>query len=167
MDNDFSLTIMLSVMDCKIIARPNNSLSPENSLKLMVILAVIAFVIALGFTHVGAWLVLPFAGVELAAFGYAFYYIYLHSGDFESIAIEEDKIIIEKRNFKETSITVFQRYWTKVHVRDVTNKKGFVGKCGLFISSHGKEVEFGQYFIDDEQRVTLARELKQKLKSIN
>ncbi len=158
---------MLLVMDCKIVARPNNSLSPENSLKLMVLLAIIALVIALGFTHIGAWLVLPFAGLELAAFAYAFYYIYLHSSDYESIAIEDDKIIVEKRNFKETSITEFQRYWTQVHVRDVINNKSLASKNGLFISSRGKEIEFGKYFIDDEQRVTLARELKQKLQSIH
>ncbi len=158
---------MLSVMDYKIVARPNNSLSPENSLKLMVILAIIATVIALGFAKAGAWLVLPFAGLEIAAFGYAFYYIYLHSSDFESIAIEDDKIIVEKRSFKQTSITEFQRCWTQVHVRNVSNIKGFVGKSGLFIGSHGKEVEFGRYFIDDEQRVILARELKKKLKSIH
>ncbi len=157
---------MLSIMDSKIVARPNNSLSPENSLKLMVVLAIIAFVVAIGFTHAGAWLVLPFAGLELAAFAYAFYYIYQHSNDYESIAIEDDKIIVEKRNFKETSITEFRRYWTQVHVRDVNNNKGLISKNGLFISSRGNEVEFGKYFIDDEQRVTLARELKQKLQSI-
>ncbi|MES2500348.1 MAG: DUF2244 domain-containing protein [Pseudomonadota bacterium] len=157
---------MLSILDCKIIARPNNSLSPENSLKLIVVLAIIAFMVALGFTHVGAWLVLPFAGLELLAFSYAFYYVYLHSSDFESIAIEEDKIIVEKRSFKKTSVTEFQRYWTQVNVRNIRGK-GSVGKSGLFISSHGKEVEFGKHFINDEQRVALARELKQKLKSIN
>ncbi len=154
-------------MDCKIVARPNNSLSPENSLKLMVVLATIALIVAIGFTHAGAWLVLPFAGLELATFAYAFYYIYQHSSDYESIAIEDDKIIVEKRSFKETSIIEFQRYWTQVHVRDVTNNKGLISKNGLFISSRGKEVEFGKYFIDDEQRVTLARELKQKLQSIH
>lgn len=153
-------------MDCKIVARPNSSLSPENSLKLMVVLAIIAFVVALGFTHIGAWLVLPFAGLELAAFAYAFHYIYRHSSDFESIAIEDDKIIVEKRNFKETSTTEFQRYWTQVQVRDVANK-GLISKNGLFISSRGKELEFGKYFLDDEQRITLASELKQKLQSIH
>ncbi|WP_235272729.1 DUF2244 domain-containing protein [Methylotenera versatilis] len=154
-------------MDCKIIARPNNSLSPENSLKLMVVLAIVAFVVALGFAHVGAWLVLPFAGLELAAFAYAFYYVYLHSSDFESIAIDGDRVIIEKRSFRETSVTEFQRYWMQVHVRNIGRGKGVVSKSGLFIGSHGKEVEFGKHFINDEQRVALAHELKQKLKSIN
>ena len=157
---------MLQVMDYKIIARPNNSLSPENSLKLIVVLAIVALVIAIGFTHIGAWLVLPFAGLELAAFAYAFYYIYLHSTDFESIAIEHDKIIVEKRNFRETSVTEFQRHWIQVSVRNVSGKN-VVSKSGLFIGSHGKEVEFGKYFINDEQRAVLARELKQKLKSIH
>lgn len=154
-------------MDCKIIARPNNSLSPENSLKLMVVLAIVAFVVALGFAHVGAWLVLPFAGLELAAFAYAFYYVYLHSSDFESIAIDGDRVIVEKRSFRETSVTEFQRYWMQVHVRNIGRGKGVVSKSGLFIGSHGKEVEFGKHFINDEQRVALAHELKQKLKSIN
>lgn len=154
-------------MDCKIIARPNNSLSPENSLKLMVVLAIVSFVVALGFAHAGAWLVLPFAGLELAAFAYAFYYVYLHSSDFESIAIDGDRVIIEKRSFRETSVTEFQRYWMQVHVRNIGRGKGVVSKSGLFIGSHGKEVEFGKHFINDEQRVALAHELKQKLKSIN
>lgn len=156
---------MLSIMDCKIIARPNNSLSPEGSLKLVVVLAIIAFVVALSFVHIGAWLVLPFAGLELAAFSYAFYYVYLHSGDFESIAIEDDRIIVEKRSFREISVTEFQRYWTQVSVRHIAGSKGIVSKNALFISSHGKEIEFGKHFINDEQRLELANTLKQKLKN--
>ena len=53
---------MLSVFDYKIIARPNNSLTSEGVYKLLAILAVIALIVAVGFTHIGAWLVLPFAG---------------------------------------------------------------------------------------------------------
>lgn len=158
---------MLSIMDCKIIARPNNSLSPRNSVKLMMVLAAVTFVVALGFMHVGAWLVLPFAGLELAAFAYALYYIYLHSSDYESILIDSERVIVEKRNFREISVTEFQRYWTQVYVRNIGGSKGVINKNGLFIGSHGKEVEFGKHFINDEQRVALAHELKQKLKSIN
>lgn len=154
-------------MDCKIIARPNNSLSPENSLRLMLVLAIVTLIIALSFVHAGAWLVLPFAGLELAAFAYAFYHVYRHSNDFESIFIEDDRVIVEKRSYRKASIIEFQRYWTQVCVRNIDGDKGVFGKCGLFISSHGKEVEFGKHFISDEQRVALAHELKQKLKSIN
>ena len=151
----------------KIIARPNNSLSVEDSVKLLAALAGIALVVALGFLHIGAWLVLPFAGLEIMAFAYAFHTVYLHADDFESITIENDRVVVEKRNVKEITTTVFQRYWAQVNVRDVAMIKGSNGKCGLFISSHGNEVEFGRNFINDEQRSQLARDLRQKLRNIN
>lgn len=154
-------------MAYKIIARPNNSLSPEGSVKLLAAIIVVVLLVALAFTHMGAWLVLPFAGLEIAAFAYTFYYIYLHSGDFESITIEDDNVVIEKRNYKESTTVVFQRYWAQVSVREVNGKKGVNGKSGLFISSHGKEVEFGRNFINDGQRTLLARELRQKIKDIH
>ncbi|HEY0562929.1 MAG TPA: DUF2244 domain-containing protein [Methylophilus sp.] len=153
---------MLSVLDYKIIARPNHSLSTEGALKLLVILGLLAFIVAVGFAKAGAWLVMPFAGLELVAFAFAFHYIHAHSTDFESIAIDGDTVTVEKVSRQESTTTVFQRYWTQVVV-----KKSLSGKNGLFISSHGKEVEFGQHFIDDEQRYALMQELKRKLKNIN
>ncbi len=156
----------VSDLGYKIIARRNNSLSPEASVKVLAVLIVTVLLVALGFTRTGAWLVLPFAGLEIVAFAYAFYYIYLHSDDFESITIEDDRVVVEKRNYKEFTTTVFQRYWAQVNVRGVVSGKGATGKSGLFISSHGKEVEFGRNFINDEQRTLLARELRQKLRNI-
>jgi uncharacterized membrane protein len=153
---------MLSVLDYKIIARPNNSLSSEGVLKLLVILGIIALIIALGFTQIGAWLVLPFAGLEILAFAVAFYYIRLHASDFESITIDGDEVLVEKRYSKHLSSAVFHRYWTQVSVKESVS-----GRSALMIGSHGKEVEFGKHFIDDEQRIALARELKKKLRNIN
>lgn len=154
----------LSDLGYKIIARPNNSLAPKDAVKLLIGLAVIILVVGFGFSHIGAWLVLPFAGLEILGFIYAFHYIRIHSGDFESITIEADRIVVEKRNYKEVTTTVFQRHWAQIDVRGEVGGKGVIGKSGLFIRSHGKEVEFGRNFINDEQRAELARELKQKLK---
>ena len=151
----------------KIIARHNNSLTPNAAVKLLASLAIIVLVIGVGFAHIGAWLVLPFAGLEIIAFAYAFFYIYLHSNDFESITIEHDRVVVEKRSYKEVSTTVFQKHWAQVNLRKVASESGVIGKSGLFICSHGKEVEFGRNFMNDEQRVELARELKQKLKNID
>jgi uncharacterized membrane protein len=157
----------VSDLGYKIIARPNNSLTPQASLKVLGALAGIVLIVGFGFARMGAWLVLPFAGLEILAFTYAFYYINLHSTDFESITIETDRVVVEKRNYKEVTTTVFQRHWAQVNLREVASVGGVIGKSGLFIRSHGKEVEFGRNFMNDEQRVELARELKQKLKNIN
>jgi uncharacterized membrane protein len=151
----------------KIIARHNNSLTPKAGVKLLLALAGIVLVVGFGFARIGAWLVLPFAGLEIVAFAYAFHYIYLHSGDFESITIENDSVVVEKRIYKEVTTTVFQRHWAQVSLREVASVGGIIGKSGLFIRSHGKEVEFGKNFMNDEQRALLARELKQKLKNID
>lgn len=157
----------MAVLDLgdKVIAKPNNSLTPEAGNKLLAGLAAIILVVGFGFAHMGAWLVLPFAGLELVAFAYAFYYIHLHAADFESITIAQDQIVVEKRSDKEVTTTVFQRHWAQVNVRQVVSDKYVIGKQGLFIRSHGKEVEFGRNFINDEQRVMLARALKQKFKN--
>lgn len=159
----------MAVMDlgCKLIAKPNNSMSPRDTLMLVMGLAVLCFIIAIAFARMGAWLVLPFAGLEILAISYAFYYIQLHADDFDSITIEEDKVVVEKRNDKQFTTTVFQRHWAQVSVRDVASGGGAIGKRGLFIRSHGKEVEFGKNFINDEQRDVLALELKKKLKNIH
>lgn len=157
----------VSDLGYKIIARPNNSLTPQASIKVLGALAGIVLVIGFGFARMGAWLVLPFAGLEILAFTYAFYYIHLHSTDFESITIEADKVVVEKRNYKEVTTTVFHRHWAQVNLREVSSVGGVIGKSGLFIRSHGKEVEFGKSFMNDEQRAKLARELKQKLKNID
>ena len=151
----------------KIIARHNNSLTPKAGVKLLLALAGIVLVVGFGFARIGAWLVLPFAGLEILAFAYAFHYIYLHSDDFESITIENDNVVVEKRDYKEVTTTVFQRHWAQVSLREVASVGGAIGKSGLFIRSHGKEIEFGKYFMNDEQRALLARELKQKLKNID
>lgn len=151
----------------KIIAKPNNSLSPNDGVKLLVVMVFVAVIIALGFARIGAWLVLPFAGLEILAFTYAFYTIHLHADDYESITIEGDNVVVEQKDYKVSTTTVFQRYWAQVNVRKVVKIKGGNGSSGLFISSHGNEVEFGKNFINDEQRALLARDLRQKLKNIN
>lgn len=153
-------------LDNQIILKPNNSLTTKGGLKVISMLAGIVLLVAFGFTNMGAWLVLPFAGLELIAISYAFYYMHRHSADFESITIANDQVVVEKKDDKKITKTVFQRYWAQVNIRKVVDNTYMNGGSGLFINSHGNEVEFGRKYINDEQRVMLARELKQKLRSI-
>jgi len=155
----------ISNLGNQIILRPNNSLSPQDGLKVILALTLVVLLVSLGFMHIGAWLVLPFAGLEVLAIAYAFYTVYLHSADFESITIAGDSVVIEIRDYKKLTTTVFQRYWAQVNLRDVVNNRADA-KSGIFISSHGKEVEFGKKFINDEQRALLARELRQTIRHI-
>ena len=145
----------ITFAETQITVRPNNSLSSLNGLKLLVALASLALVVALGFMHIGAWLVLPFAGLELIAFAAAFYYLNLHAGDFETITILDDVVLIEQHVYKKSVKTEFQRYWARVNLRQQAD-----GVSGLFIGSHGKEIEFGRGYIDEQQRISLAKQLR-------
>lgn len=159
----------MEISDCghKITVRPNNSLSAKGSVRAVLALVIIILLVAFGFASRGAWLVLPFAGLEIAILSYAFYTVYLHSADFESITIDDIHIIIEKKSREKFSKTQFQRYWAQITEREVKSSDGVKSKKGLFISSHGKYVEFGRDFITDAQRSFLARELRQKLRKIH
>ena len=154
--------MLLIARDDKIIAKPNNSLSYEGFMMVFACVLTITLVVAVGVASAGAWYVLPFAGLEVLAFAYAFYYVSLHYDDYESIAIEGEHLVLERCARKRVEKISFQRYWVNLTLRDTES-----GKNGLFVGSHGKEVEFGRGFINDEQRLAVVRELKWKLKNIN
>ena len=146
--------------DFWITAKPNCSLTPRGRLWLFVVIAMFSLLVAVGFALVGAWMVFPFAGLELMALGAAFYVVHCHSNDYESITIAGDDLAVETRNYKNINRIVFHRYWARVVMRDTPG-----GEQRLWLRSHGKEVEFGRY-IDNDTRLMIARELKQRVGAI-
>jgi uncharacterized membrane protein len=149
---------MQAAADFEVIARPNSSLTARGRVYAVMVIAAFSFAVALAFSLIGAWFVLPFAGLELVGVGYAFYYIHCHSEDYESIVINGDQISIEKKNYKTVSQIIFNRYWAKVFLRDTPS-----GDQMLLLRSHGKEVMFGRCFMTNEQRLELAEELKERV----
>lgn len=144
-----------------IVAKPNNSLSQQGFIWLFAAITLIAVIVAIGMCLSGAWLVLPFAGIEVLAFACAFHHIFLHYEDYERVSLVGNEVVIEKRNHKSSEKFTFERYWAKVVLRDNDD-----GKYSIFIGSHGKEVEFGSRYMDQDQRITVAKQLKQQLKTV-
>lgn len=157
----------VQVLSNQIIAKPNNSLTAENGLKLLIVMLLVVLLITLSFASRGAWLVLPFAGLELVAFFFAFHSIHIHANDFESVTIDGEQVYVEQRVKNEVTSTVFKRYWAQVNLRREEPANRLFAKSALIISSHGKEVEFGRALVTDEQRNLLVKELKSKIKNIN
>lgn len=146
------------VTDYKVVVRPHCALSPRAMMLVVVCIATFSLLIGIGFSVAGAWLVLPFAGLEILAIAYAFHYIHCHSGDFESITIEGDTLSIEKHDYKHDSRFVFNRYWAQVFLRALP-----CGDQSLFLRSHGREIEFGRHFMNNNQRLQLAEQLKKRV----
>jgi len=116
-------------------------------------LAFISMIIAAGFAAVGAWLILPFAGVEIAALGTAACMALRRAGDFEYLVFRGDRILVQIRERGLSRQFEFHRGWARL----VTGKTGSVA-----LRSHGREVEVGRYCCEAGRRV-LAQELRGRL----
>jgi uncharacterized membrane protein len=118
-------------------------------------LGLLSLVIAGGFAAAGAWLIIPFAGLEVAALMTAAVVFLRRAGDFERVAVCGDRILVEVRERGLAEQFEFHRGWARV----------VAGKSGMpALRSHGRTVEIGRY-CGEEGRQQLARELHRRLGS--
>ncbi len=139
-----------------VIFKPNCSLNSKGKRQVFILLTVIPCCIALGFALLGAWLVLPFVGLEIAALGYAFYYVDCHDSDYESISIDGDCLLVERCTGQVVSQHQLNPYWISVVRHELPN-----GELRLGLLSHGKEIEIGRY-LTRKQRESLAVQLQKR-----
>jgi uncharacterized membrane protein len=137
--------------------KPNCSLSARSKVKVVLLLTVIPCCIAIGFSLIGAWLVLPFVGLEIFALGYAFYHVNSHVSDYESISIEGDNLLVERCSGQQVSQHKLNPYWAKLVRHELAN-----GELRLGLLSHGKEIEIGCY-LTRKQRENLAEQLQKRI----
>lgn len=145
----------------KVTFKPNSALSAASKQKVVISLTVIPCVIGIAFCFLGAWLVLPFVGLEIVALAYAFYYVNQHETDYESISIDADSLVVERCVGETLTQQVINPYWVKVVQHELSN-----GELHLYLQSHGKEIEIGRY-LTRKQRELLARQLKQRTGILN
>jgi uncharacterized membrane protein len=145
-----------------LVARRNNSLSARGSRIVLGSFFAIAFAISLAFALQGAWLILPFAGAEVAMLYLAFRVMARHAGDYESISISADRVLIERSERGRLDRHEFSRYWARVVLERSVPGRGDV----LAVRSHGRQVEFGRH-LTEEQRRRVAQTLQHELRHIS
>ena len=138
-----------------LVARRNNSLSSTGRYLVFAFLFVVSVGIAAAFAALGAWLILPFAGLEMLVLFLAFRYVDRHAADYESVAIEGDKVRVEFSERGRLRSHEFNRCWAQVVVSGDGNR--------LALRSHGRALEIGRH-MNSEQKLGLARELKRQLR---
>lgn len=142
---DFSLTV-----------KRNCSISPQTLLWLLLATVLLSFGIATGFALMGAWLVFPFAGIEMGALAAALYVNGRHAADYERIERRGGQLVVEVSDAERVS---FHRF-NVVHVRVLTHE----ARNGLRIAltERGRELEVGRH-LDAPGRRSLARLLRARL----
>lgn len=137
-----------------LVTKPNRALRANEQVRVFTVMAGFALLVALGFGLAGAWMVMPFAWLELTALAAALYYVNGSADDYEALQVSGDCLVVETCSRKKVERVEFNRHWVRVVLRVLPG-----GNQQLRFCSSGKEVGFGRYLSDEEQRV-LARELK-------
>jgi len=138
-------------------ARRNCSLQHAEQLRAFWLAALVPGLTAVGFASVGAWPILPFAGLELAALYVAFRCFARDTDDYERVTLHGDRLIVESSTRGRVRRFESNRYWTQVVIRKD------VWSCRVALRSHGREVEFGT-LLGDEARMEAARRLQDLLR---
>jgi uncharacterized membrane protein len=132
-------------------AVPNRSLGPQGRVACLAALAAMPLALgAVATAFLGAWPVLPFAGLEVAVLAYAFHRIACHDGDFERLEIEGRRVRVESRSGARVVSFEGHAPWARLVVRDRP------GRCELQVRYAGKSVEIGRMLTDERRRLWAA-----------
>ena len=139
-----------------IVVMPNRAMSWQHIMMFYFLISAITLAIAINFFVQGLTLILPFAGLELAALGIVLYISAWRSNIKELVSVTENKIKIEiGRNGPEKSYE-FDRAWSKIVLERSWNNWY---PSRLLLRSHGKQIEIGK-FLNEQERQCLEAELK-------
>jgi uncharacterized membrane protein len=139
-------------------SRPNHSLTRHQQRLVFWSLAALCFAMASGFAWLGYWLTLPFAGLEIGLLAWVFSALRRREGDYESLVIEGDVVVLEWHCGNQGERRELNRQWTRV----VCNCRTPGRNCRLSLCSHGHATAVGQY-LNDEARLQLAATLRSRL----
>ena len=115
--------------------------------------------VAIGFSLMGAWMIFPFAGLEMLGLGIVLYICACRAANCEVISINNERVTVSKGRYQPKESCEFQRTWARVWLR----RSGINWyPSQLLIRSHGREVEVGG-FLEEDERQKLAEALAKVL----
>jgi uncharacterized membrane protein len=143
-----------------LVVQPNRNLSWNQSKWLFLFLAFCIGLIGLYFLSIGAWLLIPFTGVEILIVGIAIYCQSLCAHSHEIIHIDATHVrVIDHRNKPATRC--FHKTWLQI-IQNRDPKGWYPSR--LFIGSHGEYVEIGKNLLEEEREI-LANNLRNAIGS--
>ena len=138
-----------------VVARANDSLGRRHRWQIFGALAAVSLVLALAFTAVGAWPVLPYSLLEIGVLACAFLWFERHAGDWERLVVAGDRVVVEQATGGKQVRREFNRYWLRVEVE----AGGFGRSPQVVLRGGGASWEFG-HALPAAERLAVARELR-------
>jgi len=144
-----------------VLLRPNRSLSRRGGWLLFGVISGFLTIISVGFALLGAWMILPFAGLEVVLVGAVTAWFARHYDDREWIVLESARVRVARRLGEREEQFEFQRYWARLRFE---RRRFRPDASRLSIGSHGRFVEIGSQ-VDESTRRKIARELRGALRA--
>ncbi|MEL7309870.1 MAG: DUF2244 domain-containing protein [Pseudomonadota bacterium] len=139
----------------------NCSLSESQAIGFFCLIAGVSLTIAIGCALMGYWPILPFAGLELALFGWALRTTWRRAQHREFIIIDAEQIELQRTDAEGQPVDTIQipRSWTQVSL--IADRRR-PGEQRLAFGRQGRWIPFGDFLVESEKR-TLLRRLRQVL----
>lgn len=132
--------------------RRNCALSPRQLAACFAAVGGVTLLISAVFAAQGAWLVVPFAGIELVALAVAFLVHARHAGDYERIVLADGSVLVERLHGGSLARVECQASWVRVEYQGARREL-------IRLVAAGREMAVGR-FVPDAERTRLARELR-------
>ncbi len=136
----------------RLLLTPNRSLSWPANVRIWLALCAVSLVIVTGMTLAGAWLVIPFAGLELGALAAAFYYTARQCRKQEVLSISGDTLRLEKGINRKQAEWELPRRYTRVHI---SHPRHSFTPPKLFLRHRDVDVSLGAFLNVEDARALL------------
>ena len=142
----------MSVPRFSLTLKRNCSMSPAGLAVVFAALALVVLMIGAGFAVAGAWLILPFAGLEVVLLGGAYFFYARHAADYERIELERGRLTVE----------IAEAERIEHHEFDAKRARVRLERERIVLRDAKEELELGRH-LDAQARVELAAELEKRL----
>ena len=140
--------------------RPNQSLSWRSALRFYAAISFCCLGIGIAFALHGFWPVLPFAGLEVAVLGVAFYLCLSRSQLREVITVNAEVVSVDKGRHQPQEHWECPRVWARISLQ--RSPIAWYPQQ-LAVAFQGKQVVIGK-FLNEQERSALAVELDEAVR---
>lgn len=139
--------------------RPNRSMTAKGMVVFVFAVGLAVFLVALRFVLLGAWIILPFAILEIVLLAAGFWLYERASRYRETVQISKLALQITQESVNRKKTWKFNPHWVRVTLRMDPNDWY---PSRLYIGAHGEQVEIGAC-LTNQEREELSRVLKQSI----
>lgn len=147
---------MVEHLECdqgvRLLLTPNRSLSWQGNVRIWLALFVVSLVISMGMAIAGAWVIVPFAGLELMALAAGIYVTSRNCQVREVLMIGPGGITLEKGRTKKHSEWHFPGQYTRVRVRLPRHP---FAPSKLFLTHREQSIPLGPFLNVEDTQILL------------